>query len=124
MGSERLIMPPVASGFFLGLFFDAKDGDDISLQDVELPQNYTGVQHRRSKHATLLLFPYMLFIPHCIREQTLNVIVGLTAVTTKSAIVWHVTPSSKVDGHRRFGGIYYLHLQARRMKRAYFLSLA
>jgi hypothetical protein len=42
----------------------------------------------------------------------------LTAVTMKSAIFWNVTPCIRAEIHRRFGGIYYLHLQSRRVNEA------
>jgi hypothetical protein len=34
----------------------------------------------------------------------------------KSAIIWNITPCSPLSVNRRFGGIYYFHLQGRRNK--------
>jgi hypothetical protein len=39
----------------------------------------------------------------------------LTAATMKRTIFWDATP---VEVHRRFGGMYFLHLQARRVSQA------
>jgi hypothetical protein len=36
-----------------------------------------------------------------------------SAVTTENIKFWEMTPSSMVEFYRRFGGIYYPHLQGR-----------
>jgi hypothetical protein len=40
----------------------------------------------------------------------------LTAVVIKSSIFWDITPCSLLKVNRRFGGIYRLHLQDRRLR--------
>jgi hypothetical protein len=42
----------------------------------------------------------------------------LTAVFMKSSIYWDITPCTPLKVNRRFGGIYRIHLQDRRISRA------
>jgi hypothetical protein len=52
-------------------------------------------------------------------ERTGNAgFVVLTAVVMKCTVFWDITPGSPMKANRRFGGIYRLHLQGRRISRA------
>jgi hypothetical protein len=42
----------------------------------------------------------------------------LTAVVMKCTVFWDTTPCSPLKINRRFGGIYHLHLQGRKISRA------
>jgi hypothetical protein len=42
----------------------------------------------------------------------------LTAVVMKSFTIWEITPCSRMEGNRHFGGARHFHLQGRRISQA------
>jgi hypothetical protein len=66
------------------------------------PNNWSG---NRNFHSTAFLGK--------VRKEDINIEV-LSAVTMKKFIFWNITPLTKVNVSRRFGGTHRLHLQGRK----------
>jgi hypothetical protein len=87
--------------------------------EVQLPGNadrywkciYTAPTRRCNLHVKISFFgiPYIFFLHGSDRQTSM-----FSEMIAKIAPVWHVAPSSLLDCYRNFGGIYFLHVQAKR----------
>jgi hypothetical protein len=87
-----------------------------------------GVVQRLPQFRIISAKPWFLFSStfwfatvSAITLQTYKECVGfgvLTAVVMKTIIFWDITPRSPLNVNRRFGGIYLVHLQGRRISQA------
>jgi hypothetical protein len=74
-----------------------------------------------SKHVSIVLFIHTVMLL-CSVQQVPNIVChlgfeALTAVAMKSSVTWNIMPYSPVKFNRRFGEMYLLHLQGRKLSK-------